>query len=342
MYYPKWRNILHASFPLPTDRLMTMNALPADSEQFDPALLFPGLRVGVYRLAFEPRSTINLPPYTGSAWRGLLGTAPKHLFCPWEKKACRQCLVQHSCPYYILYEETSHESGFADVPRPYILCPLPEEKGLIGLELTVAGKACEFVPGILAACESAGQIGLGRGRLKFGLKFILQKLPDGSWKEIYGHRESISIEQASWLLADFLDDSQPPPPWKIELVTPMRLRKNGQNLDTPDWSWAFSTLGMRLSMLAYLAGGERFSPEQWSNIKFFLSSPGESNDYVSWYDWKRYSSRQKRHVPMGGLVGSSLVRPPEGAEAVWWRWWQTAHLFHMGKGVTMGLGKIDI
>lgn len=318
-----------------------MKALPTDSGQLDPAFLFPRLRVGLYRLAFEPHSAVDLPPYTGSAWRGLFGTALKQLFCPWKKKACCQCLVQHSCPYYILYEETCHVSGFADVPRPYILCPLPIEKGLIGLELTIAGKSCKFVPEILAACESAGRIGLGRRRLKLGLKFILQRLPDGSWREIYANRESF-MGQSSWLLADFLADSPPLPPWKIKLVTPMRLRKNGRNLDTPDWSWAFITLGMRLSMLAYMAGGERLSPEQWKNIKPFLSSPGKSNNHISWYDWKRYSSRQKRHIPMGGLVGSSLVRPSEGTEAVWWHWWQTAYLFHLGKGVTMGLGKIDI
>jgi CRISPR/Cas system endoribonuclease Cas6 (RAMP superfamily) len=56
-------------------------------------------------------------------------------------------------------------------------------------------------------------------------------------------------------------------------------------------------------------------------------------------DYSRYSSRQHKKVPMGGLTGTAVL----GASETWCLpWLQAASLIHVGKGASMGLGKVTM
>jgi hypothetical protein len=61
---------------------------------------------------------------------------------------------------------------------------------------------------------------------------------------------------------------------------------------------------------------------------------------LDWFDWFRYSSRQKKKVPMGGIVGTATL---EGAslDLLWPVIWLGQWL-HAGKGAAMGLGKYQL
>jgi hypothetical protein len=45
---------------------------------------------------------------------------------------------------------------------------------------------------------------------------------------------------------------------------------------------------------------------------------------------------------MGGIMGRSFIEPPWQEKEVWWHWWHTAAIFHLGKGTSMGLGKVSL
>ena len=76
---------------------------------------------------------------------------------------------------------------------------------------------------------------------------------------------------------------------------------------------------------------------QFLELKKAFSQAHVVKDELYWKDLKRYSSRQNRKVPLGGLVGKVVV---ENTSSWWWRWWQMATLVHVGKGTNMGLGKV--
>jgi CRISPR/Cas system endoribonuclease Cas6 (RAMP superfamily) len=58
---------------------------------------------------------------------------------------------------------------------------------------------------------------------------------------------------------------------------------------------------------------------------------------LHWLDLKRYSRRQRKKIPLGGLVGRVYLN---NVSSWWLKWWQLASLVHVGKGAGMGLGKI--
>ncbi len=311
----------------------------------DPAVIFPMLRLGIYRFTFELLDGHPSASFSGSAWRGALGWSLQKLFCRQGDGICPGCACQSGCPYNELYEQHSRESGFADPPRPYVLFPLPSAtNGLLQVEITLIGPGCFFLPYIAAALEMAGNNGLGKGRDRRRLSFVSieQRQPDGAWLNGYLLGKRTVLKRDSFPLADYLAFVPSPPaaPWRVEVVTSLRLRKESVNLGSLDLAFAFTTLGIRLDLLHILCGGNRMTQGEWQHLKSFLQEPGECRSTTHWHDWHRKSSTQKKLVPMGGVVGTILVTPSARKEQVWWRWWKTAELFHLGKGTTMGNGKI--
>src|SRR6266404_2977301 len=83
----------------------------------------PTLPFARYRLRFKPRGKVQLPEYTGSAWRGALGHALKKAVCVTHLNACPPCLLYRSCPYPYIFE-TPPPPG-ADKMRNYTAAPHP-------------------------------------------------------------------------------------------------------------------------------------------------------------------------------------------------------------------------
>ena len=311
-----------------------------------PGMLFDRIRVGRLRLLFKKKSIRQQDGFIGSAWRGLIGKTLKRIFCSWRDKRCIDCLVRSTCPYYILYEEHGNEPGFSDLPRPYIFYPLPvTDNRYLSLEVTLFGQGCEFVPHLITTCEEAGYYGLGRERIRFSLQCVLQKELNGEWTTLYVPGEKTKITRSNFLLTDWLKHLPLVPEddcWLVEIKSPLRLRKQKQYLSVPDWGWSFVSLARKLFLLNNVCGGPKVEKETWLVIKDFLNSPGKSRNEVFWYDWQRYSSRQRKKVPMGGIMGKSYIEPPWQEKEVWWHWWHTAGIFHLGKGTSMGLGKVSL
>jgi tetratricopeptide (TPR) repeat protein len=61
---------------------------------------------------------------------------------------------------------------------------------------------------------------------------------------------------------------------------------------------------------------------------------------LKWQDWTRYSNRQQRKIPMGGVVGSYTLETA-GLEPLWPLLW-AGQWAHVGKGAVMGLGRYTV
>ena len=311
-----------------------------------PQYLFDHIKIAKLRFIFEKNGKRKIKGYSGSAWRGVIGKTLKKIFCCFKNKPCNECLVKTNCPYYNLYERHSLEPGFSDLPRPYIFYPPPvtDNRYLI-LDVTLFAYGCDFVPHIIMACEEAGKRGIGFERIRFCLKCVLQNTLKKEWISVYVPGEVKETSDTNFLLIDWLNTLPCEPKngsWKVEIRSPLRLRKNKKYLRYADWGWAFVSLARRLSLLNYLCGGFKLNSEQWIEIKSFLSQPGKVENEIFWYDWKRYSSTQNKKIPMGGVMGRAFVDAPQSTKDIWWCWWHVANIFHLGKGTSMGLGKIEV
>jgi hypothetical protein len=314
---------------------------PSDAaHHFDPVALFPDLRVGVYRLTFRPLGCNKPNEHAGSAWRGAMGWALQELSCPFDAPSCSDCPFVERCPYYLFYVHEGDTPGFKDPPRPYILSPVLAKDGTVLLDVTLVGPAIFHLAMVVEALEKAALKGQkhrgGTGR--YQLSSIVEYLPDGNWRPY--HAQMVE----GFGLGDWLNRSDPPrSPWRYRIHC-LRLRKNDHCLGEADWGYAFKTLALRrLDVLHTMFGAKKSTGVAWKELKTFLSTPGEVQESTNWDDWHRRSSTQNdKLVPMGGLTGEIIVHPPVGQERLWWRWWRTAELFHLGKETTMGNGKVTL
>ena len=311
-------------------------------ETLCPSHLFPSLRLGRYRFVAQPLKAVSLPSYQGSTWRGVIGNALGDVICPWDNKDCETCSNRNTCAYHYLYEAGLKEKGFANLPRPYIFCALDNKGTELLVDMTLIGDAGDFLPHLTAAWIRAGERGVGKGRGRFKLHKVYKILPDEKHVPVYENGCAAGYEETTFPLVDYLGGKAVPAPWKISITTPLRLRQNGKNIASVDWGKAFKSLAIRLSLMNQrYCGGTRPNKEAWHRLTTFLADPGASENHTKWFDWKRFSSTQHTHVPMGGIVGESLITPP-GNIIAWRRWWETACLFHLGKGTSMGLGNISL
>jgi hypothetical protein len=163
-----------------------------------------------------------------------------------------------------------------------------------------------------------------------------------------------ALPQGTWPLSQWLNNGQDiAGAVSVFLPTPLRLRRQGRYLDCLEWPFFFQSLARRLEGLDCIFGqGEPMGSEIWKELTHHFSrlSPetvvqkrvSGSNAQTGWLQWKdlkRYSNRQKKKVPMGGLVGEMVIQDLDP----WLHTWlQAAELLHVGKGAAMGLGRVEL
>jgi len=301
------------------------------------------LPVTRYRLQFVTVQTVRLPPYAGSAWRGALGHVLKRLVCVTREPHCPQCLLYRSCTYPYLFATPTDPSDpllskIDSAPRPFIVLPDARSSGVcppgtaLSVQLTLIGHSHRQLPYVIHAFDQAAQRGLGiqRGQLRF--ESALQQRADETWVPIYRPGEVLHPEPVS-------QPTTPPCPQQVqvELHTPLRLRHQGRYV-TPE---RFSVGVMFAHLLRRIALLKRLHTDHPLNADFAgLVQHGHTvalhAQALYWQDGKRYSSRQKAEVPLGGLRGQFTLAG-EGLVPLWPYLW-LGQWTHVGKGTCMGLG----
>lgn len=292
-----------------------------------------------FTLVFDPDA--DLPEFPSISMRGLLGWMLQEFICPFlgrKKPACIRCRINELCPYFILYEQKVRVSGITEAPRPYILFSRKSEDIHTELFLTLFGKCHEFMPQIAAAMVSGGGRGMGKNRYAFKVTRIREITPEKTF-DITDLKNGYSNRPNPPTLSQWLDGKNKPV-HKVRFESPVRLRRKGKYLSEMDWPFYFSSLARRLESLNFLYGdGSRFGKENWLMLCDRFSSWKNPSGRLSWHDIYRYSNRQGKKVPLGGLWGK--VSCENGTEDQY-AWWRTASLVHVGKGAVMGMGKIEI
>lgn len=308
-------------------------------------------------LSLESEEKIILPPYKGSALRGGFGSIFRKAVCVLKKEICLNCLLKDQCSYSYIFETspprdqgTAILEKYEAIPKPFVIEPPKEKKTVyekgerINFSLVLIGRAVNYLPYFVIVFEELGRSGLGKGKGKFSLKEI--------WKNeslIYSEKKKTLkiIEPDSVEVPDFINFDEATNGNKddskifvtLKFVTPLRIKYQRDLVVVPEFHILIRNLMRRLWLLYYFHC-ETKGPV-WNHREIIEASKQvrikENN--LKWFDWERYSGRQKTKMILGGLLGNITY---EGKIVPFIPLLKAGEIFHVGKGTAFGLGEYVI
>ena len=304
-------------------------------------------RLARYRLTLTALSTITMPPYAGSTLRGGFGHAFRKMVCTQGPIDCRDCTLKAVCPYPYIFETAPFEGAqqlrtYGDVPRPFVIDPLDTRgeyrKGeSFSFQLTLIGRAIDYLPYFLVSFRELGEMGIGKGRGRFQLAHVRtdngESIYDGDTQMVHNLSNARSFDDIQRET-----ESQKTDELTLQLLTPTRITYEGALTDQLPFHVFWRRLIGRISALAYFHCGESLEMDFKGLIE--KATVVEMTDStLCWKDWTRYSSRQDRKIQLGGLVGHATYA---GDLEAFVPFAALGAYLHVGKNATFGLGRYKI
>jgi len=281
-------------------------------------------------------------PFPEAAWRGAFGYALKRAVCVMRLRPCAGCPLEFSCAYPFIFETRSggepplpHEGDRA--PHPYVLRAAPRDdprsRDPVDLGVTLIGDAARHLPYVIHALDAAGRGGVGGARSTLILEAVLDAAGDPVWspgRNLAPHEPvapALELAEVERLAVTFL--------------TPLRLVRDGEpvsaeTLDGPTLAFAAAR---RIGLLqACFAGGA--AGADFRSLKTQAQSVRILDRDLAWADRRRFSTRQRRSIVLGGVTGR-LVLDVADAPAVA-PYLEFCQFVHLGKSTTLGYGQIHV
>lgn len=305
-----------------------------------------------YRFTFRMAEALRLPDYAGSLLRGQFGASLRRLACMTADDGCHGCPLRATCPYPALFEAPAPDAhamqNFSHVPNPYVVEPPPfgtrhiPAGGALQFGIVLIGRAIDQLDLVSLALQRAIAGGLGRERAHGVLETIEWQGSSAPFEPMpfvpvwqAGDR-SIAVHAARSTLSQ-ADAGSTPTRVTLIIDTPMRLQHQGRPLGADALSprKLVADLLRRITLLAEFHAGR---PALVDNAVDIIRSAESLTHHreLRWLDWARFSSRQRREMALGGVVGEWTL---EGrlAPALPWLW--LGQWLHVGKNATMGMGR---
>lgn len=295
-----------------------------------------------YTVKFSFAEPAHLPPYKGSIIRGMFGMQLKKAVCVSPKQAtCRSCIVGKGCAYRRILEPTMPRGlNVIDLPHPFVIEP-PDDNitvyqpgDVLSFNLLLLGEAVEDFPYAFVALKGMEDTPIGirdnRGLIKLSKITVTGKTVFNS---------AVDRLEEYRIPCVIAYEPQPSGTVTLKLVTPLRLKTDKQLLKRLPFEAFFKTLIRRISSLKYYYMGEQADQSEIRRLIELSGKIETAEDHTLWHDWKRYSSRQKEEMNLGGLVGTIAY---SGEIKPFWPYIKLGELIHVGKNTSFGLGKYEI
>ena len=253
--------------------------------------------------------------------------------------------MSRRCAYGYLFETPIPPD--AQVMRKYTHAPHPlvlrvegpatgPDRPLGGLRVHVGlvGRAVAYFPNVLFALSALGKMGIGSARLPYALRSAVDlstglESPLGGRSAVVRPPESVRVPIAL--------GSPGETPVRVRLETPVRLVADGKLVRQLDLARLVSASLRRLELLWRIHGDD--AEQDWSLDSAALVALANCvdvlDDRTRWVESDRFSRRQGREHPMGGLVGE--VSFGSGA-AIFIPVLRLAGRVHIGKHTAFGHG----
>jgi len=150
---------------------------PTKENQFE-------LYYGRFVFHLESLANATLPPYLGSALRGVLGRAFRKIACLRRRESCEGCMFITRCAYAYVFETSSftvpEETGHHYIPHPFLLEPplngdihfAPGDR--LSFTLLLLGQGLAYLPYFITAFQMLEKLGLSAARYPFTLVKVEQ------------------------------------------------------------------------------------------------------------------------------------------------------------------------
>jgi hypothetical protein len=246
----------------------------------------------------------------GRTVRGGFGLALRELSCVEPDQQCRGCVHATRCAYGYLFEtplppNSQFMRKYTNAPHPFVLRAQQSSSRdgtVLRIHLCLVGRAIEYYPRALLALVRLGKLGLGPGRVPLSLAKVRDEAartdqeadPNGA-VVVMPQRVAVPIKRGPSSTRDL----------RVTLHTPLRLVSDGGVTRKLTYGRLVSASLRRIELLwrVHCASDE----EAWELDAPDLVSRAEAVpcvlDSTRWVEGERYSRRQDRSHPMGGLLG---------------------------------------
>lgn len=290
--------------------------------------------------ALEPA---NLPAYKGSMLRGVIGQTLRRVSCISKDTECTKCSHSNVCPYanvfYCVDKNDDDMLTTVDtLPNPFIIYPLDngmmkcKQGDLLKFNLTLLGKAVLNIHYFIHAIYEIRNLGLGFERKKFEAVHI----NDADTGGIIADEGTIYYENIKGNTIKTYNSELDHITFVFD--TPLRIKDDGRFTENISFHVLLKNILRRIAMVSEYHIGERFS----INHKELLEKSRDIKTCsinLRWQPMDRYSSRVKRKLSMGGVLGEISFK---GDLSQYYPFLYAGKLFHIGKGCTIGLGHYNL
>ena len=328
-------------FSLPTGYYESLNKIKAS------------LNCSVVKIRFtlEALATGQLPESASSIFRGMIGKFLKEKNCINRGVSCDRCPFITGCAYGSIFEPTSEAFAPMYKEKMHNLSPaividgpyFPEyewrEKEEAVLDLLFIGDSAMKIHHFGEVLEEIGLVGVGKHRVKYRIKEVKQIFRNGSTVSLYENEfidyGNIRLEDLTW--SDD-DDKEKMDSILIRLETPLRLKFQGEYMNTVTVESFILACLRRAEYVLNIHHGKDLNFES-AFVEAVLDGLRISQPQIQWKDFHRYSSRQKRVMNLGGMVGTFELT---GNVAAVLPSLEFCSYFHIGKQTVFGCGKFSI
>lgn len=300
--------------------------------------MFENLAISRYRFTLRITEPLRFPDYAGSTLRGVFGHALMQLSGINQDDIARKTPLVLNSPYTQIFAPQANAvgqttlNGLRQLPVPYVIeAPLTSKKIWLAGELlqfhqVLTEPALSLLQVVILAWRRAFSRGVGVGDGKAVLLSVESELPTGEWCEIYNETESRIREHATLLI---VPDYQHTTDVQVQLQTPLRLQQQGKILGTQEISARIFLrhLIRRISLYLQHQNQNECSLDSIRHLNSLVDQVQDER-HLEWQDWQRYSSRQKKSMKLGGVVGRWDLKnvPPELLRFIYVGQW-----LHLGK-----------
>jgi hypothetical protein len=297
---------------------------------------------------------LELDQHSGAAIRGALTTALWERFCT-NKAAltCAGCPLVRVCPVAALVAPLREDDqpGGDQRPRPYIIRPplagarayAPGDT--LTFQVGLIGEAARVFPYVVMAAQMLTAQGLGkrvavnnyrRGTVEVKEIAALHPLSGAAHVLYQAGQPTVQTPGLPVTAGDVTTHAAALPTDQITLAfhTPLRLIDDGQLVKRITLRPLIQRLMRRLDDLS-LAYGDGPLSIDFRGLLAVAEQVQTSHDQTRWVDLASYSSRQRTHTPIGGLVGRATFT---GELALLRELLVWGSLIHVGKNAVKGDG----
>lgn len=304
------------------------------------------LPIDRFRFSIKATSLMVLPPYKGGIFRGAFGATFRRLVCGLRKDDCTSCILRGNCLYVSLFTPSPppdfpDAAKFNPAPPPYVLNPpLTSRQGFrpgetLDFDLVLMGRATDALPYFIYTFMELGKRGIGRERGRFDV-LRAELIRDGQPTEVYNGASKTLLALPAPPEHPFHDQEDGIGSLAIKFLTPLRMKAGNALVTKLSFPLFFERLAQRITLLSAFYGNGKpvqdFQPllRRSEEIKVVDSR-------LHWYDWARYSAKQKALMKLGGLRGSITF---EGELGPFMPLLRMGEQVNVGQGTSFGLGRM--